>query len=453
MKLLYILFIIVTNLAFGQFIGYSGNIVIGPKRYFLGINLNTTNYPPNTAYNIDDPNNPTQVHDVIQQALTDIGNRGGGILSIKAGLYVSLTNLEIVGNKTAVIGEGIDKTIIKLSNYAPSFIVGTSKRSGFLRGRALSNIIVANLTLDGNKNNQYYDDDHIYGRYGLFTEGSDNIWFDSVKIINCQGYGFDPHGWKSNGIWGKYLTITNCISENNEWDGFTLDQTHYIYVSNCFSYNNGRHGFNIVTGSRYVTITNNIASYNGFYDPHGGSGCGFVVQNNQEFNTSDVTFDHNIAYNNKKAGIWIDGVHNIYFVNNTVNIAGVCFDIVDSSSSIFTGNLCLTKSFLTSSGSTIVTEPGTSPFVYVYNNTYVHTITSTTTTSSTSGTGSTSGTSSTSGTTSTNNTCVYRSMRCVTNNTYQTCNIYSNGTTYWDIVQNCANGLSCHVSGDSVYCF
>src|SRR5207249_31502 len=128
----------------------------------------------------------------------------------------------------------------------------------------VNDFIVSNMTIDGNKQNQYTDPNSSYGRYGIFTEGGRNIWFDFVKIINFQGYGFDPHGWKTGNIWGNYLTITNCISENNDWDGFTLDETLYIYIKNCISSNNGRHGFNVVTGSQNVLLINNFAYNNGF---------------------------------------------------------------------------------------------------------------------------------------------------------------------------------------------
>jgi hypothetical protein len=322
--------------------GYNNLITIGPNKFIVGINLDNTQYVNSTVYNIPNPTNATETHSILQKAVIDIGNLGGGIVTIKQGTYNLIKNLEIYKKYVQINGEGIDTTILKLDDYAPSFIVGTSKRSGFVRARLISNIIISNITLNGNKNMQYHDVDSSYGRYGIFTEGMDNVWFDRVKIINFQGYGFDPHGWKSGGIWSRYLTISNCISERNDWDGFTIDQTFNVTIYNSISNNNGRHGFNIVTGTKYGLLYNNYANYNGFYY-YSGSGCGFMVQNNQLYGTSDVTLINNYANNSKKAGFCINDVSNIAISYNNIESSCTCFDVVTGRSTNVTNNRCITN--------------------------------------------------------------------------------------------------------------
>lgn len=353
--------------------GYSSLVTIGPKYYVVGINLNVLLYPKGTAYNINKPSDPVHVNDVMQRAITDIGNNGGGVVHFKQGTYVSIKNLFIYGHKIHLKGDGIDKTIIKLADYAPSFIIGNSRKSGFVRTRSSNDLIVSNMTLDGNRNKQYSDEDHEYGRYGFFTEGSTNVWLDRVKVINFQGYGFDPHGWKSEGIWGRYLTLTNCVAENNGYDGFTLDQSYYIYVDKCIANRNGRHGFNIVTGSKYVNITNSVAYFNGYADPYGGSGCGFMTQNNQQFGTSDVIYQYNTAIHSKKAGFCMNDVYNIRILNNYVNDTNICLHFYKARSTAITQNTCLTYKLVSTSSTTIVYGPGTQPNVYIYDNTFVST--------------------------------------------------------------------------------
>jgi parallel beta-helix repeat protein len=368
---LLLVFTISHAVSIGNGVGYTDQIVIGSKKYFVGININVAAYPAGTAYNIPDPSDTVNTHAVIQKAVTDIGNAGGGTLKILKGNYTLIKNVEFFKSKIHFAGEGIDQTVLKLADYAPSFITGSSKKSGFIRTRAQSNIVVSNMTLDGNKANQYYDDNSIYGRYGLFTEGCPNVWFDAVKIVNFQGYGFDPHGWKSNGIWGKNLTITNCIAENNMLDGFTLDQTYNMTVVNCTAFNNGRHGFNIVTGARFVNITNCTSNFNGFYDPHGGSGCGFMIQNNQLFGTGNVTLTDSTATNSKKAGLCLNNVFNITVNNIKVENTCTCANIVAGQTTQISNTICTTKKLTSLTTTTLSTNaPPATPdpnTVYMWN--------------------------------------------------------------------------------------
>jgi hypothetical protein len=53
----------------------------------------------------------------------------------------------------------------------------------------------------------------------------------------------------------------------------------------------------------------------------------------------------------------------------------------------------------------------------------------------------------------TSDVCTYRFMRCVTDDSYQTCNLNALGVTFWDNVQHCRTGATCHPSGNYVYCY
>lgn len=421
-------------------VGFTNRMETGPNNYVVGINLNTSNYPPGTAFNINNPSNSTLVYTILQRAITNIGNAGGGVVHILQGLYASRKNLFVLNHRIHLKGDGIDKTIIKLDNYAPSFINGNSKKSGFIRMRSVDHFTLSNMTVDGNKNNQYYDEDHVYGRYGVFTEGSENVWFDNVKVINWQGYGFDPHGWKSEGVWGKYLTITNCIAENNGYDGFTLDQTLNVYVSNCISNNNARHGFNIVTGTRFAVLENNVATNNGFYDPYGGSGCAYTIQNNQLFGTRNVQLNNNTAIHNMKAGLCLNDVYDITFTNNFVSDSTSCFNLDRARSSALAYNTCNTKKLTTAKNTTVVNQAGSKPHVYIYGNLFTPT---TSTGSSTTPSSNDDGDS---------DACIYGHMKCITSETYQTCAIDQSENTYWGPSQSCQPNTTCNPSGNFIYC-
>lgn len=289
----------------------------------------------------------TDAFTALQTALEDVRKAGGGKVTIQAGEYILSKNFEVHSN-TQLVGAGMDDTVLKLKNRASPWRVGTSSRSGFLRAvyknyNNCENILVSDLTLDGNKANQNTDADSKYGRYGYFTEGCTNLHVENVKIRNFQGYGFDPHGWKSapgGPLYGKGLTIVNCVSHDNDWDGFTLDQTDGMVVSNCYAYNNGRHGFNVVTGSRNVVIDNVKTFKNGFYYYTGASGCGMTIQNNQNFGTNSVTVKNSNFDGDKRGGMCTNGVYNIVFDKNKISTQPACFRLENTWDISVTNNVC-----------------------------------------------------------------------------------------------------------------
>lgn len=289
----------------------------------------------------------SDAHSAIQNALEAVRMGGGGKVQIQAGEYILSKNFA-VHSDTHLQGAGMDSTILKLKNRADPWRVGRSSAAGFLRAvykiyNRCENIRISDLTLDGNKVNQNTDADSLYGRYGLFTEACDNFSIDSVKIRNWQGYGFDPHGWKSapgGPIYGKVLTITNCIAHDNDWDGFTLDQTDGMTVQNCFAYDNGRHGFNVVTGSRNVVIENVRTFRNGHYYYTGASGCGVTIQNNQNYGTNTVTLRNSLIEGDKKAGVCTNDVHTIVVDNNNIKTVRECVRLEDTTDVRVRNNVC-----------------------------------------------------------------------------------------------------------------
>lgn len=333
---------------------FSDEIKIGENYYEIGLAQNNLLYVLRSTYdiingsyhNLTDETYMVEIDfiaTILQGILDDLDNRMGGVLYIKEGTYILNRNI-IVGNNIHINGAGISKTILKLKDNADPFIYGSYKKSGFIRARYCNDLIISNLTLDGNKKNQLTDDNHAYGRFGIFTESCNFVWLDRVNISNFQGYGFDPHGKKPDD-WGEFLTITNCVSENNDWDGFTIDQTVNAVISNCEANGNGRHGFNIVTGTKYASISNSVSRNNGFYDPKGGSGCGFMMQNNEYYDTHSIFVNGNEAINNKKAGVCLNDVENVYVRNNYIK-GNLCFEIINSTSSAFINNKCETDRFL-----------------------------------------------------------------------------------------------------------
>ncbi len=264
----------------------------------------------------------TDIHQQVQQSLDNLKANGGGTLRFESGLYLLSSNIE-VGSNTAIIGEGINNTILKLVDKAkPWWIPETGyRKAGFINSEDTDNLYFAHFTIDGNKDNQNTDEYSVYGRFGLYTETVDNVKIDSMGIINFQGYGFDPHGVKEPKEWSNGLEIINSYAANNDWDGFTIDQSTNVILQNNKAYNNGRHGFNIVTGTYNMFMYNNFAYDNGFYFYLGDAGCGIAIQNNLNYNTRNISVIKNIFQDNKDAGICLRDVSDIKLIdNNVVNV-------------------------------------------------------------------------------------------------------------------------------------
>lgn len=277
---------------------------------------------------------------IIQNGLNMIRIEKGGSILIKEGVYILSTQLTLYGN-TTFVGEGIDKTVFKLQDFASSWRLSGMLRSTWKSGNC-SNLVFKSFTLDGNKQNQVVNASiSDYGRFGLFTEMCHNVVVDSVRITSFQGYGFDPHGNKGDRF-AYNLIVKNCIADTNDWDGFTLDQTIGIDVQNCTSYNNGRHGFNIVTGSQNVMIQGVSTSKNGFYYKNTTStGCGITIQNNMEFGTAHAVVKDSSFSGDAKASICIDEVYDILIESNCMKTSGSrCIHNKGANNTTITKNIC-----------------------------------------------------------------------------------------------------------------
>jgi parallel beta-helix repeat protein len=312
------------------------------------VNLDTC---PNTTINCIVAN-ATDTFNDLQYALTFVNSKAGGEVVLQNGTYIVGKNLEMF-NSTTLLGQGIDNTYIKLKDFAPPFKRGNSPKAGLIRAtvqnkRGCDNIAIMNLTLAGNKANQYTDHDHQYGRFGIFTEVCHNASFDRVKIVDMQGYGFDPHGIKPTNF-AYNLTITNSIANDNDWDGFTLDQSINIQVENCSASNNGRHGFNIVTASRHTVLSNITTNRNGYYYYKGDPGCGIAMQINKGFNTQILSAYNAYVFDDKKGGFCTTGnVSHISLSNMTIFNADRCIHLTPNVTNvtIFNVNCWNAKRFM-----------------------------------------------------------------------------------------------------------
>ncbi len=353
--LLALCFIVIIQITSSQNVGYSDLIKYGPNKYVVGRNI--VSFQDYLVYNIEDP---SQDHTVLQKAINNIILRGGGEVLIKEGVYNFDKNIYL-GNRVHLKGEGTDKTILRLKDYASAFITNTNKKTGFIKVKLSYSTVISDLTLDGNKCNQYGDYSHQFGRHGVFLEGCTHVWINNVKAINWQGYGLNFRKYTVNGEWGRYLTISNSVMENNDLDGAAVSEVANIFVVNNVAQKNGGHGVDVKIGSENVTIINNILIDNGhLYYPLGG--CGVMVQNNRA--TTTTTTDHytlatvsdNTLTNNFRAGVCTNDAQYVHVINNNLKNC-ISFNFAQTYSSVVESNLCETnRMYVTSKGSELNTS-------------------------------------------------------------------------------------------------
>lgn len=268
----------------------------------------------------------------------------GGTVTLSDGVFSIANNIELYSN-VVLRGQSPDTTVIRLTNNAPKF-----KYSGFVRGYDIENILVTNLTIDGNRLNQSTDPTMNYGKYGFYCEVCRNVTFINTVTRNCWGYGIDPHGSPGEAWYSEGFFIIDSLVENNGWDGITIDKTKNVIIKNNIVRSNGRHGVNIVTGSKTITIDSNDILGNGFFYYTGSSGCGVMLQNNDFFGTSDITVSMNNIQGSKNSGVCINDVDYTTIFDNMINGTASCMKYTNSDYSVIDSNTCTAGKKITVTG-------------------------------------------------------------------------------------------------------
>jgi hypothetical protein len=168
-----------------------------------------------------------------------------------------------------------------------------------------SNWTVSNVTAEYN------------GRYGIRTNGDDNIITDCVAQKNRWGIG----GYQSDD-----LTISNCTSHDNDQmngDGFQISQCDNALIENCTAYNNTIGGSS--DGFQIAECANLTFRYNHSYDNRTGinltggsygaiyynlfitnSSGGIILWDIDGGNTT--AYNNTVYQNNTNSGIYINSV-------------------------------------------------------------------------------------------------------------------------------------------------
>lgn len=181
---------------------------------------------------------------------------------------------------TTLQGAGKGQTTLKIADTWSGDITGVVRTPS---GQVTIKASLLDLTIDGNRDKATGKIDGFFCgvKPGSSLQDAD-IRVAGVEIVDCSGYGFDPHEQTVR------LIIESCVAHGNGLDGFVADYIIQGIYRNNISYDNDRHGFNICTSSYNVELSNNVSYSNG--------SAGLVVQRGSE----NIPWPHDIRINGGK---------------------------------------------------------------------------------------------------------------------------------------------------------
>jgi hypothetical protein len=275
-----------------------------------------------------------------------------GVIVLGSGEFILDYYINLNSN-ISIHGSGVDVTKLKLVDNSLPFIIGNFSRKGMIRVRELlDNVVISNMTLDGNKQNQRTDRKSAYGKNGIHLSSNKNILIENVVVKNFQGSGIVFDAERSWIIQPDNLNVIamvrNSVIENNNLDGIRTDQYDRIVMRDLTIKNNRRHGLNFVRSSTNINVTNCVVSDNGFNYNDSFKGCGVMIQNmlvynNKFWGTKNIGIFRNTMHNNNRAGICLNDIIETTIEMNHIASSCSCFDIENTHRSIFNNNYCETR--------------------------------------------------------------------------------------------------------------
>jgi parallel beta-helix repeat protein len=207
----------------------------------------------------------------INKAIQDVAAAGGGMVVLLEGTYIITGSINLASN-VALVGQG-PGTVLRIPN-------GFNRDINVIYGSGISNVLVANLMIDGNRASQAAGTMRgIYLSSVSFAVvrncwvgymRSAGIYITSSSYCIVEGCHVMYNG--SDGVclynYCYYCVVSNCVITGNSY-GITIFFCSYIAVEGCVLYLNPSGGISI-TWSSFVTVCG-CAIYNSY------SGTGISV--------------------------------------------------------------------------------------------------------------------------------------------------------------------------------
>ena len=328
------------NTGTGFFLGYDTDaykLSIGnPSGYH--INFDGTNIDIQSRYSnlrtfeaIVDVNGHGDYTDI--QSALDAGKKR---IFVRGGTYTITSTISIMSSDVLIQGEGMNSTIIKIADGTNIDAITVGNETV-----ALSNIIIRDIQIDGNKANNSTGT----GR-GIYVDGTSTYVMTNLAILNCY-----IHDVTQDAIYMSYCNnsiIAGNIAKNNN---YALD----LYYSDNNTVNGNQFASNTTYGiaadySSGNTIVGNQLSGSltgiSFYSGDNNMITANTVNSSSDCLTLDLCKNNVVAenqFNNSNQGISIQdsSAHNIIISNQINNSLYSGIEVTNySDSTLIMGNIC-----------------------------------------------------------------------------------------------------------------
>lgn len=217
-----------------------------------------------------------------------------------------------------LVGQGAT-TVIHLEDGHGALTTGMIRNEDTSLGD--SAIIVRDLVLNGNKDNQDYND----LQHGIFMEGVSELEISGCIVMDCTGVGIDLiscHGAK----------VLNCRSFGHYEGGFGFIESDNVIFSGCEAYDLLPHpmGVSVPAGAFLVEVVSSTITGNTFSNSLTGI---------ELASCSDCTVTGNSLNNFEWTGILLTLSNNNTIASNTItNCLRIGISLGSSDDNIITGN-------------------------------------------------------------------------------------------------------------------
>lgn len=191
------------------------------------------------------------VASTVIQAAVNVLSATGGKIFIKEGTYSISTSI-LLPDDVILAGAGVSTKLVLADDVNEPVIRNTDQTNGN------DNIVVQDLSIDGNKANQTVNAAVIEFKGSAIDKSVHNIEVTRCKVINGKYFGIYV-------MWGVSTRIISCWVEGNNERAINLEKQWGALVSKCCIYNNL--GMGVWLGDCYVSaVVQNYVAEN----DHGG---------------------------------------------------------------------------------------------------------------------------------------------------------------------------------------
>jgi parallel beta-helix repeat protein len=258
----------------------------------------------------------------IQACIDQVLNNGGGEVIMRSGTYTITNSLHIWGNNLALRGEGSDTKLFLADGAQTSVVVvgsvDTMNPDEDSSLHPVSNIIIENFSIDGNKDGQSSEDWPVPYNYirtsGITVRYAQAITIRNVVVLRARSAGILVE--KST---DGYI-IDRVEVRESFFDGFSCNKSYHGDITNSRFNQNTAAGITATCDCSDNIFSDNEMLANGSDGIYFAEAHRNLVTNNYISDSSDV----GIFLKGTDCGVTSTGASENYFLKNIIKSSASC---------------------------------------------------------------------------------------------------------------------------------